>query len=73
MRGSEAVGDLRRDLNKFADGDGFAVKQRPKRLAFDQFTDDVLLTALNSEVIDRDDVGVIERSNGACLTFKAPA
>ena len=44
MGGSEAIGDLRRDLNEFADGDGFAVKQGPKRLALDQFTDDVLLT-----------------------------
>ena len=49
------------------------MKQRAQRLAFEEFADDVLLIALNAEVVDGDDVGMIERGDGAGFAFEAAA
>ena len=54
-------------------GDGFAVKQGTQRLALEEFADNVLLAGLDAEVVDRDDVGMIERGDGAGFAFEAAA
>ena len=72
--GGEAVGDLRCDVEELSNGDGLAGEQRAERLAFDEFADDVLLArfgGLDAEVVDGDDVGVVERGDGAGFALEA--
>ena len=71
--GGEAVGDLRGDVDKLPNWDGFAVKQRAQRLAFEEFAHDVLLPVFDAEVVDGDDIGMIERGDGAGFAFEAAA
>ena len=54
-------------------GTRLAVKQRAERFAFEEFADDVLLADLDAEIVDGDDVGVIERGDGAGFALEAAA
>ena len=50
-----------------------ALERRAEGLAFEEFADDVLLAALDAEVVDGDDVGVVEGSDGAGFALEAGA
>ena len=71
--GGEAVGNLRRDVEQLAGRNGLAGEQGTERFALDEFADDVLLAGLDAKVVDGDDVGVVERGDGAGLALEAAA
>ena len=73
VRGGQAIGDLRGNVEELAGRDGLAGEQRAERLALNEFADNVLLAGLNANVVHGDDVGVVERGNGAGFTLKAGA
>ena len=73
VRGSKAVRHLCGDLQQFTDGNGLAREQGAQRFALNQLAHDVLLASFNAEVIYGDDIGMVERGNGACLTLEAAA
>jgi hypothetical protein len=73
VSGGQAVGYLRGDFEKFAGRDGLAGEQRSERFTLDQFADDVLLAGFNADVVNGDDVGVVERGDGAGFALKAAA
>jgi hypothetical protein len=73
VRGGQAVGDLRGDFEQLAGRDGLAGEQRAERFALDEFADDVLLAGFNADVVNGNDVGVVERGNGAGFALKAAA
>ena len=71
VRRSERAGHLRGDVGGLARRELAAAKPGPQRLAFDQLHDDVALSAVGANVEDVDDVGMIQRANGAGLTLES--
>ena len=65
MRGGEAVGDLRREIEQPLQRDRSAVEFVAQRPAVDELRDDERSTAFDGGIEHRDDVGMVERAGGA--------
>ncbi len=57
--------------NSLRMGTGFPVSRPRSDSALDKFADNVLLAGLNAEVVHGDDIGMIQRGDGACFTLEA--
>jgi hypothetical protein len=73
VRGRQAIGDLGGDVDESAHGEWPASQQRTQRSAIDDFATDVLLSVLNAKIVYAHDIGMIQRADGARLTFKPGA
>ena len=75
--GGESGGDLGGDVDEAANWKRLAFEERAEGFAFEEFADDVLLCPgfrlLDTEVVDGDDIGVIERGDGAGFALEAAA
>jgi len=69
--GGEPVGDLRGDIDGFAQRHGAAIDEIAEGFAVDQFGDDVGDAILAADIVDGDDVGMGERAGGAGFLFEA--
>ena len=71
VRGGEAVGDLRGDVQDAAVRRRPAAQQRPQVRSLDMLHDDVRRAAVGADFMDGDDVGMIERRRRAGLAGEA--
>ena len=70
MRGGEAVGDLRADLQHTRQRDAFIGHDVAQLGAFQQLHGDIGQVALTANVVDDDHIGVIESAGGLGLAEK---
>ncbi len=71
MRGGETVGHLDTQIEHFADGQRRARQEVAHRRPFDEFRDDEGRSIVRADVVDRDDVGMIQRARGLRLVEEA--
>ncbi len=71
VRGRQALGDLRGELDRLAGRQGAVREPRAQRLALEQLHDGVGGGALAAEVVDREDVRMGERGDRLCLALEA--
>ena len=67
----QAARDLRAVLDRLAGRQGAAFERRPERFALEQLRDDVVDTALRSDVVDGQDVRMVQGSRRAGLLLEA--
>ena len=65
MRFGEAVGDLEGEIEKPSGGQGSFVEELPQGASLDELHGDVEHGIGRSDVVDRDDVGVVKRRGRA--------
>ena len=71
VRGRQAPRDLRRVVHELAQRKGSVRQPLPERLAFQQLEDDERDLALQADVVDGENVGVVEGADGASLVREA--
>ena len=72
VRGGQAARDLlRRGSSALRSGSGPRDNRAAQRLAVEQLGDHVRLPVGGADVVDRDDVGIVERRGGARLLLEA--
>jgi len=62
VRRGQSFSDLRRDIDDTFERQALAIHFSPKRLAVDQFRDEILSLALRTDIVDGKDVGMVERA-----------
>jgi len=67
------IGNLYRDLEQRAYGEGSAIQRRAERLALEQFGHDVGLAVQLAYIVDREYVRMIQATRGAGFDFEPPA
>jgi hypothetical protein len=72
VRGREALRGLRGDVEHLALAGRAAGEHLAQRLALEQFGNDEGRAVVRADVVDRDDVGVVERGDGARFLLEAP-
>ncbi len=71
VRGRQTVRELHRQLNRFAAGNSLRRNPLAKRIPFDQFGHDVMNIVRNTDVVYRNDVGMIQSCYRAGFQFEA--
>ena len=71
VSGGQPIGNLDRYVEQFAYRDGSVFQQGAERSSREQFRNDIGNPAILTDVVDRHDVGVIERAGGARFSFEA--
>src|SRR5580692_8889575 len=71
VRFGQSFGNLRRDFDCLSYGERAGNEQLAQRLALDQFHREVVSGTVFREFVDGDDIGVIERGDGARFAFEA--
>ena len=70
VRGGQRVRDLRADLQRFVDLQRAALEARRQGLAVQELHDEIVGGAFPADVVQRADVRVVERGDGAGLALE---
>ena len=73
VRGGHGVGDLDGDFDGAADGTASIAQEGAQSVALDEFGDQEGLAVVLAELVDGDDVGVVQRGQGAGFLLEAGA
>src|SRR5471030_1265500 len=72
VRRCQTCRNLRRNIDRLARGQRPLFNKRPQRFARHQFGDDVRRMLVEPDVVDRHDVGMVQRRRQARLLFETP-
>src|SRR5471030_2513685 len=72
VRRCQTCRNLRRNIDRLARGQRPLFNKRPQRFARHQFVDDVRRMLVEPDVVDRHDVGMVQRRRQARLLFETP-
>ena len=72
MRGSKAVGNLKGVIRGLATWDWAFFQALAQAFSLEQFGDNVGQAALETDVVNGEDVRVVQRGSGTCFLFEAP-